>query len=85
MIDRVIESAEFAKGVQHVREAGEALGFERGRQLSGCSRSSGKSEVPGPGQVVSRAKEVNISLTSFTDMDFVGLFCLGELDYDGFR
>ncbi|CAI9280896.1 unnamed protein product [Lactuca saligna] len=49
VIDRVIESAEFAKGVQDAREACEVLGFEKGRQMSGCSTSSSNYEVSGPG------------------------------------
>ncbi|CAI9283794.1 unnamed protein product [Lactuca saligna] len=85
MSARVIEITEFAKGVQDVWEAYEAVGFEKGRQLSECSTSSGKYEVPSPGQVTSRTKEVNTALTSFVETKFASLFCLGELDYDGFR
>ncbi|CAI9281464.1 unnamed protein product [Lactuca saligna] len=70
---------------QDVREACEALGFEKRRQLSGFSTSSGKSKVLGHGQVASRAKEVNTVLTSFVKTDFAGLFRLGELGYDGFH
>ncbi|CAI9267801.1 unnamed protein product [Lactuca saligna] len=84
-IDRVIENIEFSKGVHDVCEACEELGFEKGRQLVGCSTSSSKSEVLGPSQVASRAKEVKIALTSFVETDFADLFHLGELDYDGFR
>ena len=84
-IDRVIESTEFAEGVQGVCGACEVLVFEKGRQLGECSTSSDKSEVPIPGQVSSRAKEVNTALMSFVETNFVGLFRLWELDYDGFR
>ena len=38
----------------------------------------------GPDQVARRAKEVNTTLTSSIEMDFVGLFHLRELYYDGF-
>ncbi|CAI9275841.1 unnamed protein product [Lactuca saligna] len=85
VVKKVIESSEFSKWVLDVREACEALGFEKRRLLSGCSASSGKSEVSDPDQVASRAKEVNTALTSFAETDFVGLFRLGELGYDGFR
>ncbi|CAI9266098.1 unnamed protein product [Lactuca saligna] len=84
VIDKVIESVEFAKGVHDVHEACESLGFKKGRQLSGCSRSSSKSEVSGPSQVASMSTEVNSALTSFVETHFVGLFHLGELDYDEF-
>ncbi|CAI9272539.1 unnamed protein product [Lactuca saligna] len=85
VVDRVIESAEFAKGVQDVRDACEALRFEKQRLLSACSTYSSKSEVPDSDQVASRAKEVNTALTSFVKTDCRGLLHLGELDYDGFR
>ncbi|CAI9295127.1 unnamed protein product [Lactuca saligna] len=85
VIDKVIESTKFTKGVQDVCEACEALGIEKGSQLSECSMYSSKSKVLGPGQVASRANQLNISLTSFVKTDFAGLFHLGEFDYDGFR
>ncbi|CAI9297349.1 unnamed protein product [Lactuca saligna] len=40
VIDKVIESAEFDNRIQGVREAREALGFEKGKQLGGYSTSS---------------------------------------------
>ncbi|CAI9294431.1 unnamed protein product [Lactuca saligna] len=81
---KVLQGALANTKEEDVCEACEAIGFEKVRQLDGCTTSSGKSEVPGPGQVVIRAKEVNTALTSIAEMDFVGLFRLGELDYDGF-
>ena len=85
VINRVIESAKFSKGIHGIRDAYEALGFEKGNQLSGCSIFSGKFEAPGPSHIMSRSKEVDIALTSLAETNFVGLLHLGELYYDGFR
>ncbi|CAI9279730.1 unnamed protein product [Lactuca saligna] len=44
VVDKVIESLEFANGVQVVLEACEALGFEKGKQLGSFSISVGESK-----------------------------------------
>ncbi|CAI9298594.1 unnamed protein product [Lactuca saligna] len=85
VIKKVIESAELTSGIQGVREACKALGFEKGKQLSDYSTIAGEPEVPDHGCVVRRVEEVDDALSSLTEMDFVGLFRLGKLDCDGFR
>ena len=84
VIDEVIESAEVANGVPGVREACEALGFEKGKRLGGCSISVGEPDDPDPGRVARRAKEVDAALSSSSETDFAGLFRLGKLDHDSF-
>ena len=85
VIYKVMESAKFASGVRGVRKACEALGFIKGKRLGGFSTSIGEPEVPDLGRVVRRAEEVDAALSSLVKKDFVGLFCLGKLDYDSFR
>ncbi|KAL7598536.1 hypothetical protein Lser_V15G27182 [Lactuca serriola] len=85
IIDKVIENAKFSNGIQGLRKVCEALGFEKGKQLGGCSTISGESEASDPGRAERRAVEVDIALTSLAETDFAGLFRLGELDYDSFR
>ncbi|CAI9304357.1 unnamed protein product [Lactuca saligna] len=85
IIDKVIESAKFANGIWDVCEACEALGFEKGKRMGGRSASAGEPKVPDPGCVARRAEKVDVALSSLAETYFVGLFCLGELDYDGFR
>ena len=85
VIDKVIESAEFASGIHGVHEACEALGFEKGKKLGGWSTIVSESGVQDHGCVARRAKEVDVALSSLAEKDFVGLFHLGKLDYDGFR
>ncbi|CAI9265868.1 unnamed protein product [Lactuca saligna] len=77
IIDKVIESGEFASGVQGVCEACEALRFEKGKQLCGCSTRPGEPEVPDPGGVKRKAEEVDAALLSLAETDFAGLFRLG--------
>lgn len=84
VIDKVIESAEFASEIRGVCRACEALGFGNGKRLDGRSATSGEPEVPDPGCVARKAEEVDVTLSSFAEMDFTRLFRLGELDYDGF-
>ena len=85
VIDKVLESVEFARGIQVVREACEALWFEKGKQLGGCSISARQPEVPDLGCVARRAKEVDVALSSLAETDSAGLYRLGTLDYDGFH
>ncbi|CAI9303718.1 unnamed protein product [Lactuca saligna] len=85
VIDKVIKSMEFASGIQGIHNAFEALVFEKGKQLGGCSTISGESEAPEPGCGVRRTEEVDTALSSLAETDFVGLFHPGELDYDSFR
>ncbi|CAI9292282.1 unnamed protein product [Lactuca saligna] len=82
IINKVIERAEFESGIQGVCQACKALGFEKRKQLGGCSTSIGESEFPDPGRVARRAEEVDATLSSLAEIDFAGLFRLGELDYD---
>lgn len=85
VIDKVIESAEFANGIQGIHRACEALGFEKGKQQIGCSTISSEYEAPDPGRVARRAKDVDIAVMYLAETDFVGLLLLGELDYDSFH
>lgn len=85
VIDEVIKGAKFANGIQGVRRECKPLGFEKGKQLGGCSTIFGESEAPDPVRVMRMAEEVDIALTSLAKMNFMGLFRLGELDYDSFR
>ncbi|CAI9294196.1 unnamed protein product [Lactuca saligna] len=78
VIDKVIKSAKFASRVLVVREACEALGIEKGKQLGGCSTSFGEHEVSDPVRVTRRAKEVDATLLSLAEMNFVGFFHLGR-------
>lgn len=84
IIFKVVESAEFASGTQGVRRACEALGFEKGKELGGCSTISGKFKALNPGRVMRRIEEVHIALSSLAKTDFAGLFLLEELDYYSF-
>ncbi|CAI9286912.1 unnamed protein product [Lactuca saligna] len=70
---------------QGFRKACEALGFEKGKQLGGCSTLSGESESPDPVRVTRITKEADIALSSLGEMNFTGLFRQGGLDYDSFR
>ncbi|CAI9260296.1 unnamed protein product [Lactuca saligna] len=63
---KVIESLEFSSGIQGVRDACESLGFEKGKQLSGYSTSSGEPEVPYLGHVARRDEEVDVALSSLS-------------------
>ncbi|CAI9290263.1 unnamed protein product [Lactuca saligna] len=85
VLDRVIDNTEFARGIKGVSKACEALGFERVKQLSSCSTTSGRSGALDPDHVARKAEEVDNTLVSLAEMDFTGLFHLGELDYNGFR
>ncbi|CAI9283924.1 unnamed protein product [Lactuca saligna] len=67
------------------RQSGEALGFEKGKQLGGFSTSFGEPEVPNPSRVARRAEEVDVALSSLAETNFAGLFCLGKLDHDNFH
>ncbi|CAI9298673.1 unnamed protein product [Lactuca saligna] len=69
---------EFANGVRGVREACEALGFEKEKQLSGCSTRAREPEVLDPSPVARRVEEVYVTLSSIAETDFVGLFRLGS-------
>ncbi|CAI9298177.1 unnamed protein product [Lactuca saligna] len=85
VIDKVIDSVEFSNGIQGVREACEALRFEKGKQLGGCSTIAGEPEVLDPSRVTRRAEDMDTTLSFFAETNFVGLFRLGKLDYDGFH
>ncbi|CAI9303315.1 unnamed protein product [Lactuca saligna] len=78
--EKGVLASELASGIQGVCKECEALGFENGKQLGGCSIISGEPEASNPCRVASRTKEVDIALSSLAETDFVGLFRLGELD-----
>lgn len=84
VIDKVIESAKFDNGIRGVCEACEALRFEKGKRVGGCSTRGGEPEVPDPGRVARMAEKVDAAISSLAETDFAGLFCLGKLDYDSF-
>ncbi|CAI9293863.1 unnamed protein product [Lactuca saligna] len=84
LIDKVIDNVEFSSAIQGVCRECEALGFEKGKQLGGCSTISGQSKASNPGLVTRRTAEVDIALSSLVEMDFASLFGLGELNYDSF-
>ena len=85
VIDKVLESVEFARGIQVVREACEALRFEKGRQLGGYSTIFGESGVPYYGCVARRVEEVDAVISSLVETNFASRFRLEKLDYEGFR
>lgn len=62
-----------------------AMGIEKGKQLVGRSTIFSEPEAPDPVLVARRIEEVDISISSLAETDFVGHFCLGELDYDSFH
>ena len=64
VIDKVIEIAEFASGIQGFHEACEALGFEKGKRLIGCSTSSREPEVPYHVRVARKVEKVDAFLSS---------------------
>ncbi|CAI9301947.1 unnamed protein product [Lactuca saligna] len=84
VIDKVIESIEFANGIRGVCEAYEALGFEKGKRMGGHSASVREPKVPDPSRVARRIEKVDVTLSSLAETDFAGLFHLGEMDYDDF-
>ncbi|CAI9272063.1 unnamed protein product [Lactuca saligna] len=84
VIDKVIKSVEFPSRIQGIREACEALGLEKGKQLGGCSTSVGEPEVLYPGLVVRRAEEVDTAISSLLRRISQPSFIWGKLYYDDF-
>ncbi|CAI9271673.1 unnamed protein product [Lactuca saligna] len=78
VINKVIESTKFSSEIQGVRKACGVLGFEKGKQLGGCSTISDEFEALDPVRFARRDEEVDIALTSLAEIDFAGLFHPGS-------
>lgn len=61
VIDKVIESVEFANMIEGVQKACEALGLEKWKWLASRSTISSEPEAPNPSRVSKRDEEVDIS------------------------
>ena len=83
IVDKVIESPHFLKGLVHVQATCMESGVEQGkgdlRELVVARKFDPKVEV----DVATKTREMEDAIATFTDTDFVGYLHLGDIDLAG--